>query len=134
MASPRLVNSLHAYVMMGNHYHLLLETPEPNLVVGMLWVRRSTEQEAERLVQRAMNALNLSEAERPTTKKSDQRKILIGALIRRRTVASNGWIAQRLWTGDSSRVGRYRGNSAMDADRAPAKRLAKLEKMSICQD
>ena len=22
---------------MGNHYHLLLETPEPNLVAGMRW-------------------------------------------------------------------------------------------------
>jgi REP element-mobilizing transposase RayT len=28
---------LHAYVLMGNHYHLLLETPEANLVGGMRW-------------------------------------------------------------------------------------------------
>ena len=26
---------VHAYVLMGNHYHLLLETPEPNLSWGM---------------------------------------------------------------------------------------------------
>jgi putative transposase len=26
---------LHAYVLMGNHYHLLLETPEPTLSRGM---------------------------------------------------------------------------------------------------
>ncbi len=26
---------IHAWVMMGNHYHLLLETPGPSLVVGM---------------------------------------------------------------------------------------------------
>jgi REP element-mobilizing transposase RayT len=26
---------LHAYVLMGNHYHLLLETPDPNLSRGM---------------------------------------------------------------------------------------------------
>ena len=26
---------LHAFVLMGNHYHLLVETPEPNLSVGM---------------------------------------------------------------------------------------------------
>jgi len=26
---------LHAYVLMDNHYHLLLETPEPNLSAGM---------------------------------------------------------------------------------------------------
>lgn len=28
---------IHAYVLMSNHYHLLLETPEPNLVDGMGW-------------------------------------------------------------------------------------------------
>lgn len=28
---------IHAYVLMNNHYHLLLETPEPNLVAGMKW-------------------------------------------------------------------------------------------------
>ena len=26
---------IHAYVLMGNHYHLLLETPEPTLSQGM---------------------------------------------------------------------------------------------------
>lgn len=26
---------IHAYVLMGNHYHLLMETPEPNLSRGM---------------------------------------------------------------------------------------------------
>ncbi len=30
---------IHAYVFMNNHYHLLLETPEPNLVTGMKWVQ-----------------------------------------------------------------------------------------------
>ena len=28
---------IHAFVLMTNHYHLLLETPEPNLVQGMQW-------------------------------------------------------------------------------------------------
>src|SRR6266853_860196 len=30
---------IHAYVLMGNHYHLLLETPEANLVEGMKWLQ-----------------------------------------------------------------------------------------------
>jgi REP element-mobilizing transposase RayT len=30
---------IHAYVLMGNHYHLLLETPEGNLVAGMKWLQ-----------------------------------------------------------------------------------------------
>jgi REP element-mobilizing transposase RayT len=28
---------VHSYVLMPNHYHMLLETPEPNLVAGMKW-------------------------------------------------------------------------------------------------
>ena len=28
---------VHSYVLMPNHYHLLVETPEPNLVAGMKW-------------------------------------------------------------------------------------------------
>jgi putative transposase len=30
---------LHAYVLLGNHYHLLIETREPNLVAGMKWLQ-----------------------------------------------------------------------------------------------
>ncbi|MEO0795942.1 MAG: transposase [Verrucomicrobiota bacterium] len=30
---------LHAYVLMANHYHLALETPEPNLSLGMQWLQ-----------------------------------------------------------------------------------------------
>ena len=29
---------IHAWVLMGNHFHLLLETPEPNPVSGMKWL------------------------------------------------------------------------------------------------
>jgi REP element-mobilizing transposase RayT len=32
---------VHAYVLMRNHYHLLLETPEPNLVAGMKWLQQT---------------------------------------------------------------------------------------------
>lgn len=31
----------HAYVLMTNHYHLVLETPEPNLVAGMAWLQNT---------------------------------------------------------------------------------------------
>lgn len=30
---------VHAFVLMGNHYHLLLETPAANLVAGMKWLQ-----------------------------------------------------------------------------------------------
>jgi len=28
---------LHAYCLMGNHFHLVVETPRANLVAGMQW-------------------------------------------------------------------------------------------------
>lgn len=31
--------SVHAFVVMRNHYHLALETPQPNLVDGMHWLQ-----------------------------------------------------------------------------------------------
>ena len=30
---------IHAYVLMGKHYHLLVETPQGDLVSGMKWVQ-----------------------------------------------------------------------------------------------
>lgn len=36
-ACERTGFAIHSYVLMSNHYHLLLETPEANLVAGMKW-------------------------------------------------------------------------------------------------
>ena len=38
-ACERLGWRLHAYVIMDNHFHLALETPLPNLSVGMKWLQ-----------------------------------------------------------------------------------------------
>lgn len=32
---------VHAWVLMGSHYHLLIETPEANLVEGMKWLQNA---------------------------------------------------------------------------------------------
>ena len=32
---------VHAWVLMRNHYHLMLETPEANLVEGMKWLQNT---------------------------------------------------------------------------------------------
>jgi len=32
---------LHAYVVMRNHYHLALETPQGNLVAGLHWLQET---------------------------------------------------------------------------------------------
>lgn len=38
-ATARYGWRLHAFVIMRNHYHLAVETPEPNLSVGMHWLQ-----------------------------------------------------------------------------------------------
>jgi putative transposase len=38
-AKERMGWRVHAYVLMRNHYHLAIETPEPNLVEGMHWLQ-----------------------------------------------------------------------------------------------
>ena len=39
---------VHAYVLMSNHYHLLLETPQANLVAGMKWLQGAYTQQFNR--------------------------------------------------------------------------------------
>ena len=37
-ACPKTGWQVHAYCLMSNHFHLVVETPQPNLVVGMKWL------------------------------------------------------------------------------------------------
>jgi REP element-mobilizing transposase RayT len=61
---------VHAFVFMGNHYHLLLETPQANLVVGMKWLQGTYTQRFNsrhkvygHLFQGRYRALNVDEGE-----------------------------------------------------------------------
>lgn len=38
-ASTKTGWRVHAYALMGNHYHFLIETPKANLVAGMTWLQ-----------------------------------------------------------------------------------------------
>jgi REP element-mobilizing transposase RayT len=38
-ACGRTHRQIHAYCLMRNHFHLVLETPEANLVAGMKWLQ-----------------------------------------------------------------------------------------------
>ena len=40
-AAERFALIVHTYCLMGNHYHLLVETPEPNLSMTMQWLNVS---------------------------------------------------------------------------------------------
>ena len=43
---------VHAYVLMPNHFHLVVETPQPNLVAGMKWLLGVYAKRVPRLFQR----------------------------------------------------------------------------------
>ncbi len=32
---------MHDWVLLDNHYHLFVETPEPNLAAGMKWLQNA---------------------------------------------------------------------------------------------
>ncbi|MFO8026689.1 MAG: transposase, partial [Opitutales bacterium] len=38
-AAERCGWKLYAYVIMSDHYHLAIETPDPNMVEGMRWLQ-----------------------------------------------------------------------------------------------
>ena len=40
-ATDRFSTIIHSYCLMGNHYHLLVETPEANLSLSMQWINVS---------------------------------------------------------------------------------------------
>ena len=56
--------NIHAYVLMSNHYHLLLQTPEPNLVDGMKWLQGTyTQRFNNRHCQRGLTPVTSSHAQ-----------------------------------------------------------------------
>src|SRR2546426_12662461 len=82
---------IHAWCLMSTHFHLVVETPRPNLVAGMKWLlgtytnrfnRRhdlfghlfsgeSAEAKAERVVQEELRKLKWEEAELGERRKGD---------------------------------------------------------------
>lgn len=101
---------VHAWVLMGNHFHLLLETPEPNLVAGMKWMLGVYAQGWNRRRERKGHA----------------------ALIRKRTGVKNRWVAERLGMGHEGNV--TRAIRRVNGDRARKSNLAKLEAMLVSRD
>ena len=62
-----------------------------------------------------------------TLRKGDSRKVWLAMLLRKRTVASNAWIARRLAMGEAGSVSRLIGQAK--ADSRAVKKLKELEGM-----
>ena len=119
---------VHAYCLMPNHYHLVLETPEPNLVAGMAWLqstytirlnhrhqlfgnvlsgsRASAEAKAERIIAEELQRQGWQEADLLVRLKNDAAKLEIAARLRRETTLSTKAIAARVHLGSSKAANR----------------------------
>ena len=122
---------LHAYVLMGNHYHLLLETPEANLVTGKQreshagGARRAHgEAGARRLLSVGLKALGLSAEELAALSKGAPEKTALAWWLRERTTVSLRWVSQELAMGHYTRV----SQAVSRLQRKPGMKLERLKR------
>lgn len=90
------------------------------------------EVEAERLAAEALALLNLptDRSDLDTLRKGDGGKVLVAALLRRKTTVGNGWITERLRMGHHGSVSRL--VVAASQDEKHERELRKLIKMLKC--
>ena len=62
-ACERCQMVVHAYCLMTNHYHLLLETPRGNLSAGMKWLQATFTQKANRVAIKLNNGVTVKSGE-----------------------------------------------------------------------
>ena len=88
---------VHAWCLMSNHFHLVIETPRGNLVQGMV-------SKAQRIAQEELTALGWAAGELQGRRKSDPQKVRIASRLRRETTMTLEWIADRLCMGAATHV------------------------------
>ena len=71
---------VHAYCLMKNHFHLVIQTPQPNLVDGL-------------------KRIGWSEADLRSRRKGEPRKVKLAQELRSGTTMPLAWIAERLSMG-----------------------------------
>ena len=83
---------LHAFCLMSNHFHLVLETPQANLVAGMQWFLGT-------YTSRFNRRHKWTEADLTARRKGDPGKVRLAAELRSRSTMPLQWIAERLSMG-----------------------------------
>ena len=81
---------VHAYCLMSNHFHLVIETPRANLVAGMKWLLGTY--------------LGCEKTELANRRKADPQKVTLARDLRSQTTMSLKWIARRLEMGSWTHV------------------------------
>jgi len=86
------------------------------------------EQEAERMIARALKGLGINQRDLTKLPKGSAEKIAIATVVKRQTVVTNAWLAARLHMGAATRVSLYCGEQNMTNE---IKKLITKVKMSI---
>ena len=79
---------VHAWCLMSNHFHLVVETPQPNLVARMKWLL----------------GIYTKEHDLPTQPKGARPKVATALRLRKETTLTLRWIADRLEMGSRTYV------------------------------
>jgi len=97
---------VQAYVLMPNHFHLVVETPQPNLVAGMKWLpgtytsrfnrRHKLFGHLELIIAEELKRRRWQEADLKIRPKGDSAEVALAARLRAQTSITAGWIAERL--------------------------------------
>jgi REP element-mobilizing transposase RayT len=95
---------VHGYCLMCNHFHLVIETPQPNLSLRMNQhcgdeLAEAADQKAERLMLEMLARAGWTEEDPVRAPKSAGVTVHVAARLRRETTASWKRIAQRLGMG-----------------------------------
>ena len=90
---------------MGNRYHFLFKTPEPNLVEGMKWFQNAWTRRFNSR-HRLWGHLFGGRYKAILVEEGGWRKGLAAGLIRRRSLVDNGWLTERLHMGARNAVSR----------------------------
>jgi hypothetical protein len=134
-ACQKTGRQVHAYCLMRNHFHLVLETPQPNLVVGMKWlcervetrsgpshfgevVQEAVVVQAERRVIDGLKRIGWSEADLKARRKGEPKKVELARQLRSQTTMPLAWIAERLQMGSRGHLAwllQRRGQSRISA-------------------
>jgi len=116
---------VHAWCLMINHFHLVVETPKANLVAGMKWFlgtytarfcaedrHESGEQKAREIVSAELKRTGWTEEDLNRRRKGDTKKVRIAQRLRAETTMTLKWIADELqmsaWTHVSNLLSRQR--------------------------
>ncbi len=118
-ACQKTSSQVHTYSLMRDHFHLVVETPNGNLVAGMRWLLSAYTIRLNHLARRGWTEADLAARQR-----SDPGKLAIAVRLRSETSLPVKWIAARV------QIGATKGAKSLLHRLAPGQRQRKCTRMN----